>query len=1178
MAIADGQINVTMNARGVDTEIARLQRNIDNFGAKVNSSGRKASEGVDNIGRGATNAAKQVDTATTRMAQSILKQTVALQSGGRQAAEYYRQMAQLRGLNADFLEPYINQLDKAQAKNKSFIESIGGVRAAYAATAAFIAGSGVTALFSAADSYTRLTARVKNASQSQAEYYANLQTTIDIAREAQSPLQDVANLNASLTTSLRDQGVEQEKINAVTKNVALSLRAMGAGAAQSGSVITQLSQAFASGVLRGDEFNSMAENAPVLQRALADSLGVSIGQLRAMAAEGELTADVLVKAFSDGRLTKALQDQNKNIVTMSGAWQALKNEILLSFGAFEQATGLFNSLAVSTNQLAQGIGIIREWFKGDALKGLNDELQKTTDRLAAYDKSDPLTQLIVGGPETREKMIADMKRLSAEIRQLTAPAKKSPASLETKAVVDKSFQDELQKEYEKQLAERRAAALKSAQDAAKIERDLSNAESAWRAKRDNQYQDQLRKSWEKNELEKQKLADDLAKEDYEQKQKYLDMLSKQAEENYKSAQDEIKRQADEMQRQYERTQDILTRTILDSLNEGFGQQGLSIAENFIQTLKNMFKSVVLEPVIRYAINASGLTSLMTGVSNVFSPNASTADGLIATQNSSIFDRITDGFKSINTTFASSIENLGVFLSTGNGGLGDTIGGFLGQYSNQIANGIGYLSSAYMLSQGNIAGAALTAAGTYFLGPIGGAIGGALGSLFGGKVSTKKYSTGVTGLLSDGKFTSSNQSGLAGYGRALGGNEGLAQVLKDYSVVVNSLFDAFDMGGDVNTAASLFQRSSKKTRAWGYFSANAGGGSVGFSSAQPFGSAQAAMEDLVNRILTEGITTLVATSNLPEGVRMLFDGLSTRETIQSMIAASINLGNAQEALIKKYDLTADQAGKVAVASGNAGDSLAAFVNALSATAYNSLKTSEQMIQQRDSLNKQLVDLGADASINGNLKAFDAFLKSLPKTTAEAQKQFADLFSLRDTVGSVQTAWDQIISGVNGSLYELMTPAEQAAKDSAALAAMFAELGLQVPQTAAELAALGQTIQQNFNAADEASIDLALAFPSLVAAFTSAKDKIIDNAREMNQFTNLADYRFYKGVANNYGAQIANDYARASRVITPDATGAATINGAQVDVLAELKAMRQASQEQSSLLNRILKMGLNVKVTS
>jgi len=856
-----------------------------------------------------------------------------------------------------------------------------------------------------------------------------------------------------------------------------------------------------------------------------------------------------------------LSAQAANMNTLSGSWQALKNEMLLSFGAIEKSTGFFDRLAISTNQLAQGIGIIREFFKGDDIKSLTDELKTATDRLVAYDKTDPLTQRIVGGPEAREKMIADMKRLSAELRQLTAPAKKAPASLETKAVVDKSFQDELAKDYEKQLADRKSAALKSAQQVAKTERDLSLAESAWRAKQANTYQDDLRKRWEKSELEKQKMADQLAKDDYEQKQKYLEFLSKQAEENYNSAQDLIKKQAEEVERQYERTQDILTREILNSLNRGFGDEGLSIAENFFKSLKNMAQSVVLEPAIRFILNESGITSIAATVASMFSGQSSGAGSIPSTQGASVFDRISDGFKSINTTFAGSIENLGVFLSNGQGGLADQIGGFMGQYSSQISSALGYAGAAYagynMIKEDNYAGAILTGIGAYFGGPAGAAIGAYLGGML-AKVKTQKSSAGATGSYIDGKFTGNGLTGLAGYGINAGGQDALTAGLEAYSKTFGSLLERFDLNSNITTSASVFQRNSKKERGWGYFDAAFEGGSVNFATGH-VGSAANAVSSIIDWILNTGMVESIQKSKLPEGVRMLFDGLADKAQVGNMITATMSLADAQEALLNRYNLTADSAGKVSVATGLAADDLAKFVTTLANTAFTSQKASEQLIQQRDKLNELLTDAGGDSSINANLTAFDDFLKSIDTQSAEGQKRFADLFSLRGSVGAMQTAWDELMGNVGASVYGLLSPAEQLKKDQEALNKLFAEYGLQVPQTADELAKLGQTIQQNFNAADEASIDLALAFPTLVAAFMGAKDKLIEGGREMSSFTSLADFRAYKGVLNNYGASIANDYAGVRGIVGNNADGVTVLNNTQIDMLEVLKEMRKATEE-------------------
>lgn len=70
----------------------------------------------------------------------------------------------------------------------------------------------------------------------------------------------------------------------------------GTGAQQIEAATLQLTQALASGVLRGDELNSVFENAPLIVQSIADYLGVSIGEIRSMAAEGKLTADVVKNA------------------------------------------------------------------------------------------------------------------------------------------------------------------------------------------------------------------------------------------------------------------------------------------------------------------------------------------------------------------------------------------------------------------------------------------------------------------------------------------------------------------------------------------------------------------------------------------------------------------------------------------------------------------------------------------------------------------------------------------------------------------------------------------------------------------------------------------------------------------------------------------------------------------
>ena len=1166
MSIMDGQINISMNARGVDSEIARLQKNIDNFGSRVSNTGKKTSDGVNQIGKGVKDAAYQVDGATTRMAQSIVKQTVALETGGRQAAEYYRQMAQLNNLDSNFLGGYITRLEQAEKKNRSFVDSVNAIRVGIAGTGAFIAGAAFAQIAKYSDLYTRITAQLQNASSSQSQYNQNLAATISIAQQTQAPLESVAKLNASLTRSLSDQGVEQTKINSITRNVALALKTQGSEAAQTGAVITQLSQAFASGVLRGDEFNSMAENAPLLQKALADSLGVTIGELRAMAENGELTSDKLVKAFGDGDLTKALAIQAEKMTTLSGAWQALKNEVLLSFGAIEKSIGFFDRLAISTNQLAQGIGIIREYFKGDALKGLNDELKITTDRLAAYDKTDPLTQLIVGGPATREKMIADIKRLSAEIRQLTAPEVPNKSTLSTPAKVDKKWQDDFLKDFQEEVDKRNKVAMESAKKLADLQTDIAVEFFQGERERIEKLDIIKRDLFVDTVKEEDKRMDDKAKkaEKFAEYQRKLEedlngTALKFIEMQQDAQQKAIEKNAAEAQRQYERTQDILTREILNSLNRGFGEKGLSIAENFFQTLKNMAQSVVLEPAIRLVLNSSGITGLANSVGSIFSGNPEVST-LLPTQNSSIIDRISEGFKSSNSVFSSSIENLGVFLSNGQGGLGDTIGGFLGQYSNQIANGIGYLGAAYMLSQGNVIGAGLTAAGTYFGGPIGGAIGSAIGGLFGKKQRTPRYSAGVATSYNDGDFTSKNLYGLSGFNKDAGGREGLSAASKVFSETLSGLLGAFDINSSINTQLEFYKRKG----AWGKGSimvdgvraASVGGGSTSSVYSK---DAQTAFNNLISEFLSTGIVNAIKVSKLPDGIKTLFDDLTDKTQISNMINATVNLASNQDALSSAYNLNADLAGKVAVASGLAGDSLVAFVTSLTNASISQQSAAAVLLKERAAL----TELTGTAPTT--LKAFDDWLKSINTTTAEGQKQFADMFAARDRVSSITSAFESITSARDNAVFGLLSQSEQMAISQKKLADAFADVNSEVPGSRDELVKW----VNGLDLTTEAGLKAAMAVPALVDAFQSIEDaanSTTNALREMSGFGNLADYRFYKGVANNYGNAYANSYAGVSNLLGANAQGKTTLNGESIADLKQLLADLRDTSKQALVTQR------------
>ncbi|MDO8251398.1 MAG: tape measure protein [Rhodoferax sp.] len=211
-------------------------------------------------------------------------------------------------------------------------------------------------LIEKSDAFTKMNAQLKLATDSSRELAIAQADVKRIAQEAQADIGAVAMLYAKVTSSTKELGLAQKTVADITRTVSLALKVSGASAGESGSAIMQLGQAFASGVLRGDEFNSVNEAAPRLMKALADGIGVPVGQLRAMAEAGKLTSEVLANALP--KALKDLEAEAKQIQTISGAFQELKNEVMLFIGEQTTASGAVQVVAGSISALTNNLGLL----------------------------------------------------------------------------------------------------------------------------------------------------------------------------------------------------------------------------------------------------------------------------------------------------------------------------------------------------------------------------------------------------------------------------------------------------------------------------------------------------------------------------------------------------------------------------------------------------------------------------------------------------------------------------------------------------------------------------------------------------------------------------------------------------------------------------------------------------
>ncbi|MBN0091385.1 tape measure protein, partial [Pseudomonas aeruginosa] len=129
------------------------------------------------------------------------------------------------------------------------------------------------------------------------QFSQSMDAVYSVAQNARSSLEGTAELYQRIAASAGDLGVNQQQVVQVTQNISKAMSASGVSAAAAEDALVQLGQAFASGVLRGQELNSVLEQAPGLAQAVANGLGVAVGDLRKLGEQGKLTSKQVFEAI-----------------------------------------------------------------------------------------------------------------------------------------------------------------------------------------------------------------------------------------------------------------------------------------------------------------------------------------------------------------------------------------------------------------------------------------------------------------------------------------------------------------------------------------------------------------------------------------------------------------------------------------------------------------------------------------------------------------------------------------------------------------------------------------------------------------------------------------------------------------------------------------------------------------
>lgn len=256
--------------------------------------------------------------------------------------------------NVDEQGRFNREIEEGTNEANSLMQTIKGAVAAYATIQT------LSAALNLSDQLTTTTARMNLMND-------GLQTTQDLqnmiylsAERARGSYQATADAVSKLGLMAGDAFGSSQEIIAFMEQINKQFTIAGTEAAGVDAAMLQLTQAMASGVLRGEELNSIFEQAPTIIQSIADYLDVPIGSIREMAAEGQITADIVKAAmFAAADETNAKFESMPK--TFSQVWTSFQNTALMAFQpVLQRMNEIANSEAFQTfvNNAIEGLSMV----------------------------------------------------------------------------------------------------------------------------------------------------------------------------------------------------------------------------------------------------------------------------------------------------------------------------------------------------------------------------------------------------------------------------------------------------------------------------------------------------------------------------------------------------------------------------------------------------------------------------------------------------------------------------------------------------------------------------------------------------------------------------------------------------------------------------------------------------
>ena len=240
-----------------------------------------------------------------------------------------------------------NSLSKVENRAESTAASLASLASRLAT--AFAGAAVVAGIAKTSDAFLNLQNRLKLVTDSTQQLVSLQDEIISLSNATRSSVDATSSVYSSFAKSVKDS---QEGILGVSKTVQQAVALSGDSGDSARAALFQLSQGLQSGTLRGEELNSVLEQTPALARAIAAGMGKSLGELRSMAADGDLTTSAVYSALQK-QAEVVNTEFNKTSITISQARRNLSQAATTVAGETFVTIGLAAKLAASSDNLSK---------------------------------------------------------------------------------------------------------------------------------------------------------------------------------------------------------------------------------------------------------------------------------------------------------------------------------------------------------------------------------------------------------------------------------------------------------------------------------------------------------------------------------------------------------------------------------------------------------------------------------------------------------------------------------------------------------------------------------------------------------------------------------------------------------------------------------------------------------